>query len=163
MWRRSTGTHVFALTRGFQHTRASLQRGKTISTRQTMSTKRQADVPAAVDETWHLTLLRQLWCAATGQETHKDASRTRICSSGFVLMSCAAPVTGFTSTELSLRAAPERCGHLRADEAVSGESFSDPCTDPFHRLAEVAKRPIRAQRRAVIAHGDALELLVKSP
>ena len=38
---------------------------------------------------------------------------------------------------------------------------SDPCNGPFHRLAEVAKPPIRSQHLAVSAHGDAVDLLVE--
>ena len=65
------------------------------------------------------------------------------------------------ATQHSQRVVPERCGNRHADEVVSGGSFRDPCNDPFHRLADVAIPPIRAQRRGVFAHGDAVDQLVK--
>ena len=78
LWRRSTGTHVFALTRGFQHTRAASNAEDNLDTTNN-DYKRQVDLPAAVDGAWHITLLCQILLRVVlslcAKETHEDASR----------------------------------------------------------------------------------------
>ena len=87
----------------------------------------------------HANLCCAASCRSTGKKPHEHASRPRTSSSGPVLLCCGVPLTSFflhlhcASTQhldLSLRAAPERCGYRRADEAVQGGSFRDPCNDP---------------------------------
>ena len=100
-----------------RHTTASFQQGNSLVTTND-DYKRQADVPAAVDGTWHIALLCQfLVCSVlslNGKETHADASQ--LCADGASTMW--QPSCGGGSVRLAI--------HL------------------FNRLAEVAKPPIRS-------------------
>ena len=90
----------------------------------------------------------------------KKSTRTRLGPQPLrVAPSCRVVVRQLTSFKLT-----SHCGRRLNDVATvlpmrqckAGHS-TIPAMTPFHRLAEVEKPPIRAQRRAVFAHGDGVD------
>ena len=143
-----------SLTRGFQHT------GGEENNREGTNDD-QESVPVAVDGTWHLPLLANFWCTASGRSTGKKPTRPRrnfLCGwrlndvVAFMPMTqCQAGQSSILATALSIDRR-EQQNHPSAPNTKLSSRMVTPCLSKsltlFSRLSRTSSDPRCALCRA---------------